>query len=132
MASLRMPRSSVLILLGYVALMLTGIAFTLLGLYLHTETSMIAGSLLGFYIGLFCPQVWLHLASYPNQIYRSEWLFIAITLSPVPFWLYAMFFLHLSDNHATALILPAATFPLALLLPSSKNQAERVPVWHAK
>jgi hypothetical protein len=129
MFSIKLPTSAGLILLGYFTLMLTGIAIMLLGLYMHTGASMIAGSLLGMYVGLLFPQFWAHLTAYPTQVYKVEWLFMGIALIPVPIWLYAMFFCQLSDDHAVRLVFPAITLYLATLLPSPKHPQERVPVW---
>lgn len=100
-----------------------------LGLHMHTGASMISGSFLGIYVGLLCPLIWAHLAAYPNQIYKGELLSIAVALSPMPLWLYAMFFWHLSDDRALCLALPVTTLYLATLVPSPKNPQERVPVW---
>jgi hypothetical protein len=120
------------ILIGYFAFFPVGFAFMFLGLIRHTDASIISGALLGMYIGLLCPQIWMHLAAYPNQIYKVEWLFIAIALSPIPLWLYTMFFVQISDNHPVLLMLPVLTLFLAAQLPSPKCPQERVPIWHKR
>ncbi len=129
MFSIKLPTTAGPILFGYFALMLTGLAIMLLGLHMHTSTSMVAGGLLGIYVGLVCPLFWSHIAAFPYQVYKLEWLFMGITLLPVPLWLYSMFFWQLSDNQAMLLVFPALTLYLATLLPSPKSTQERVPVW---
>ena len=128
----KLPTRASSIIIGYFSLMALGIAFGVLGLSMHTGAAMMSGAMLGFFVGLYCPMVLLHITAYRNQVYRSEWLFIAVTLLPIPVWLCTMFFAHISDDYAQLVILPAATFFVAYLLPSEKHPRERSPIWHTR